>query len=130
MFFALLIGAAALQMQSEPTTLTEVLVEGRRINPLLTVAATGEATPTAIVRSDPVAIRCGLASYQYHEYAAPRLCWLRAPAGAAILLRAEQAEASGWSVEWRGCEPSADGKECALTMPPEGARVEVRFSNR
>ncbi|MBN9467044.1 hypothetical protein [Brevundimonas sp.] len=130
MFMPLALLALVSNLQSDPTTLADVVVEAHRIDPLLTVAVSGEVTQNAIVRSDPVGVRCGLTRFQYDAYEAPRLCWIRTPAGASIRLRAENAGASNWRVEWRGCEASADGAECVLAMPSDGAQVEARFITR
>ena len=117
-------------LQSDPTTLTDIIVEAHRIDPLLTVTVSGDVTHTAIIRSDPVGVRCGPTRFQYDAYEAPRLCWIRTPAGTSIRLRAENAGAANWRVEWRGCETSVGGAECVLAMPSDGAQVEARFVTR
>lgn len=83
---------------------------------LVTVSVSGNVTEAAIIRSQPVGIRCGLDRYQYNYHAAPRLCWTRQRGGSTITLQAEGAEALGpnWRVEWTGCTPSADGRSCVL----------------
>ena len=126
--FALL--ALVSGLQSDPTLLTEIVVEAHRIDPLMTVTASGNVTPNAIIRSDPVGVRCGPARFQYDAHAAPRLCWIRTPAGTSIRLRAENPGASDWKVEWRGCEASADGMECVVAMPSNGAQVSASFISR
>lgn len=130
MFTPLAVLALVSGLQTDPTTLTDIIVEAHRIDPLLNVVVSGDVTHNAIVRSDPVGVRCGLVRFQYDAYEAPRLCWIRTPAGTPIHLRAENAGASNWRVEWRGCEASADGAECVLTMPSGGTQVEAAFTSR
>jgi hypothetical protein len=111
----------------EPTTLTDIIVEAHRIDPLLSVTTSGSTTRSAIVRSDPVGVRCGPTRFQYDAYEAPRLCWIRTPVGTPIHLKAENPSIELWRVEWKGCEPSVNGTECDLTMPAQGAEVSATF---
>ncbi|TFW15196.1 hypothetical protein EGY25_00980 [Brevundimonas intermedia] len=127
MFILLAPLAIAYGQQAEPTTLNDIIVEAHRVDPLLSVTASGGATHNAIVRSDPVGVRCGPTRFQYDAYEAPRLCWIRTPAGTPIRLKAENPGTLGWHVEWRGCEASADETECVLTMPAQGAEVSATF---
>ncbi len=119
--------AVALGQQVEATTLTDIVVEAHRIDPLLSITASGGATRNAIVRSEPVGVRCGATRFQYDPYEAPRLCWLRTPAGTRIHLRAENPGTTGWRVEWQGCDATANGAECVLIMPAQGTVVSATF---
>jgi hypothetical protein len=114
-------------LQSEPTTLPEIVVEAQRLDPLLTVTVSGDVTQQAIIRSDPVGVRCGVSRYQYDAYAAPRLCWVRTPAHTSVHLRSENGGTPSSRVQWQGCTPSDDGAECVLEMPMTGAHVEATF---
>ncbi|KAK0350484.1 hypothetical protein LTR94_028842, partial [Friedmanniomyces endolithicus] len=99
--------------------LEDVVVVGQRVDPRVTVTVSGDVSVRALVRSDPVGVRCGAGRYQYEAYASPRLCWIRRPAGSEIVFRAEGLGAD--SFHWSGCTPGADPLECRLTMSADEA---------
>lgn len=115
--------------QDLPAQLSDVVVEGRRPDPRLTVSVTGAIPVEVIVRSDPAGIRCGAARFQYEPFAAPRLCWVRRPQGEMITLTVEGMDrfGPGWVAEWEGCEPRAAPTQCSILVPPGGASINVRI---
>ncbi|MDP3801019.1 hypothetical protein [Brevundimonas sp.] len=128
---SLLLLAISQQSSPSPATLTDVVVEGHRLDPLVAVAVVGEVPAEILVRSDPVGIRCGATAWRYSPYAAPRLCWIRRPPGEPVRLTAEGPNLSGgWTIEWQGCQPLPDGLHCDLSVPGDGVTVHARFRRR
>lgn len=123
--------ALALTQAASPTTVEGIVVEGAQ-DGRLTVTVTGDIPAETIVRSEPVGIRCGVARHTYDPYGAPRLCWFRKPGGTPVHLRVEgmQALGAGWTVQWTGCEPDADGLGCTLEAPRYAAEVRAAFQRR
>lgn len=111
------------------TVLPDVVVEGQKLDPLITVVVTGDIPAEALVRSDPIGVRCGVAALQYDAYASPRLCWIRRPEAEVVHLTAEGLDrlGQGWTVEWTGCDPQPDGRRCDIAVPRAGASVTARF---
>jgi len=111
---------------SPAADLGEIIVHGARIDPLVSVVVIGDPPVTTIIRSDPVGVRCGADSHQYDRYAAPRLCWIRRPAGETVRLRAEGDD--GLVLRWTGCTPGPDGRDCTVQTSVAGSRVTAEFS--
>ena len=120
---------ALLQQQAGPSDLGVILVEAHRTDPLVSVTVSGDIGVETIVESDPVGVRCGISRYTYAPYAAPRLCWIRRPAGQVVRLTARPGHemAANWSVNWQGCTVQADGRSCLVNVTSQGAKVEVAF---
>jgi len=110
----------------QSTQVDDVVVVAHRLAPLVSVTVDGDVDSSALVRSDPIGIRCGAHRFQYDAYAAPRLCWIRRPAGEVIHLRAEND--AGFIVRWEGCEPSGDGRECTVRSAADGVQVHAVFA--
>jgi hypothetical protein len=113
---------------SQSAEVNDIVVVGQRLPPLVSVTIEGDVPATTLVRSSPEGIRCGAARFKYEYYGAPRICWMRRPAGEMIRLRVEND--AGFSVRWEGCEPTDDDQGCAVISASDAGNVKVSFTPR
>ncbi|MFN4295811.1 MAG: hypothetical protein ACK4FB_03140 [Brevundimonas sp.] len=118
--------APAPATQDRYTTVSDVTVVARPIDPLLTVMVDGDLDVESLVRSDPSGVRCGAHEHRYAASGSPRLCWIRRPAGSEIVLSAHDV-GSDWRVEWHGCALIDEGRRCRVTLNDDETEIRATY---
>lgn len=100
--------------------LPAISVRGNYLDYRLRVSLAGADTPSDLIVSADPGMNCG--DPRFDRSPGPyRQCWLRGRRNTAILLTAQGDGVFGrdWTVDWTGCEPTADGRSCAVAIAGE-----------